>query len=184
MDPSEIERRVAALEARLAVTEDVQAIHRLKARYGQLADARYGPDGIVERERLEQIADELVALFSEDATWDGGPGLGLCRGHEEIRQRFLSPTLRFSWHYFVKPHIEVDGDRARGSWDILAPCTSAEGHPMWMSGSEHDEYLRHDGVWVHQSMALSVVFMAPHDKGWSRVHPASPNDSRDRGVRR
>ena len=172
-DLEALERRIARLESRLAVAEDVQAIHNLKARYGQLADARYGPDGVVGADELARIADALCALFSEDASWDGGPGLGLCHGREAIRARFLKPTLRFSWHFFVKPRIEVRGDRATGSWDILAPCTRADGRPAWMAGFEEDGYVKQDGVWLHESMKLSVVFMAPHDRGWSKVHPGS-----------
>lgn len=165
-----LEQRIAVLERRLAAVEDVQAIHNLKAQYGRLADARYGRDGVVPRDALVRIADELTALFTEDAIWDGGPNLGICRGHDEIRARFLAPTLRFSWHYFVKLRIEIDADRARGSWDILAPCSLADGRAMWMSGFEEDEYVKRDGIWLHQSMKLTRVFMAPHESGWSRVY--------------
>lgn len=163
--------RIAALEARLAAVESVQAIERLKSRYGRLADSRYGPDGVVPRERLERVAGELAALFHEDAVWDGGPGLGVCRGREAIRQRFLEPTLSFSWHYFVKPHIEVQGDRAHGTWDILAPCTSRDGRALWMSGFEEDEYVCQGGIWLHASMKLELVFLAPHDRGWAKRPP-------------
>ena len=168
-----LEERIAELERRLAVVEDVQAIHALKARYGALADSRYGRAGVVERARLEQIADELALLFSEDAVWDGGAGLGVCRGRDEIRQRFLEPTLKFSWHYFVKPRIRVEGDAATGSWDILAPCTSRDDRALWMAGFEEDTYVRHHGVWLHRSMKLSVVFLAPHDRGWAQP-PSRP----------
>ncbi len=185
-DRDALEQRIALLERRVAVTEDVQAIQNLKSRYGQLADARYGPDGVVGAEELTRIADALCQLFSEDASWEGGPGLGLCRGRDEIRARFLEPTLRFSWHFFVKPRIEVDGARATGTWDILAPCTRSDGRPLWMAGFEEDDYVKQDGVWLHESMKLSVVFMAPHDKGWSRVYPAQAtrpraNDASSRG---
>jgi hypothetical protein len=168
VDERQLEKRIALLEGRLARVEDVQAIHNLKSRYGQLADARYGPKGVVERADLERIADDVVALFHADAVWDGGGGLGVSRGHAEIRARFLEPTLKFSWHYFVKPRIEVDGDRAKGTWDILAPCTSRDDRALWMAGSEDDEYVKQDGVWLHQSMKLHVAFMAPHDRGWAR----------------
>lgn len=40
--------------------------------------------------------------------------------------------------------------------------------PHWMSGVEEDEYARVDGRWLHSRMALRVVFMAPHDRGWAR----------------
>lgn len=166
-------RRVEILEARLAEVEAVQAIQNLKSRYGQLADSRYDRPtanrggGGIRRDVLPQIAEALAALFTEDATWDGGPGLGVCRGREAIRKRFLEPTLAFSWHYFVKPRIEVRGDRATGTWDILTPCTSRDGRAMWMAGSEDDTYVRQNGVWLHESMKLSVAFMAPHDRGWA-----------------
>lgn len=170
-DPVALQQRIEQLEARLDEVEAVQAIHKLKSRYGQLLDARYDEQGVVDRESLERIASEVAAMFSPDATWDGGAGLGLCQGREAIRTRFLEPTLRFSWHYFVKPRIEVDGDRATGTWDILAPCTSSKGRALWMAGTEDDEYVRQDGVWLHQSMKLSVVFFAPHDRGWAAKTP-------------
>jgi hypothetical protein len=164
----DLEARVAALEARLLDAEAVLAIQDLKARYGALADARYAGGQVVEREALERIADLVVKLFTEDAVWDGGKTLGVCRGHAAIRERFLAPTLSFSWHYFVKPVIEVDGDRARATWDILAPCSDAEGRPLWMAGLEEDEYRRVDGRWLHSRMGLKVAFMAPHDRGWGK----------------
>ena len=108
-----------------------------------------------------------MQLFTEDAVWDGGPTLGVAEGHEAIRQRFLSPTLQFSWHYFVKPEIHVEGNEARGTRDILAPCTTTDGTPMWMSGVEHDRYRKVNGVWLHTHMKLDPVFMAPHAKGWA-----------------
>ena len=132
---------------------------------------------MVGREALERIADALAALFTESAIWDGGPDLGRCQGREAIRTRFLEPTLKFSWHYFVKPRIEVNGDRASGTWDILAPCTTRDDRAMWMSGYEDDEYVKRDGVWLHQSMKLSVIFMVPHDRGWA-ANAASPESPR------
>ena len=164
----ELEERVAALEARLRGVEDVQAIERLKARYAQLVDARYGASGAKERAELDLLAEQIADLFTKDACWDGGKGLGLCEGRAAITERFREPTLLFSWHYFVKPRIHVDGDRASGTWDILAPCTTRDGRPHWMAGFEEDEYERVDGEWLHSRMKLSVVFLAPHDVGWAR----------------
>jgi SnoaL-like domain len=165
----ELALRVDALETRLRAAEDVQAIHRLKARYAQLVDARYERrGGVVDRPRLEAAARGIADLFTPDGVWDGGSALGVCRGREEIFRRMCEPTLSFSWHFFLKPHIEVQGDRARGSWDILSPCTSGEGRAMWMVGVEDDEYAREGAAWLHTQMKLDVVFMAPHDRGWGR----------------
>ena len=158
---------MAGLETRLARLEAEAEIRRLKARYGALVDARYGRDGPRPRPEIEPLAREIAELFTEEAVWDGGAGLGLCRGRDAIRERFLEPTLRFSWHYFVKPCLEVDGERARGTWDLLAPCTTREGVAIWMAGVEDDEYARVDGRWLHSAMRLRVVLFAPHAQGWA-----------------
>ena len=167
----ELEHRLHELESRLRVVEDIEAIRRLKARYGQLADARYDHDGrtgVKPMHELEPIARELASLFSEDAVWDGGKSLGLCTGREAIYQRMLEPTLSFSWHYFVKPQIQVEGDRAHATWDILAACTTTKNKACWMAGLENDEYVRVDGDWLHSRMSLEVAFMAPYELGWAR----------------
>jgi hypothetical protein len=169
MSERDLERRLEALETRLRAVEDVDEIQRLKARYAQLVDARYTRAGPKPRAEIETIATDIAALFSEDAVWDGGAGLGVCTGREAIRARFLQPTLHFSWHFFLKPRIEVSGDEARGTWDILSPCTTREGRAMWMAGVEEDEYVRSGEGWLHSSMRLDVVFMAPYERGWART---------------
>jgi hypothetical protein len=159
---------LASLAARVRALEDAEAIRRLKARYAELVDARYGTAGPKPADELARLAGEIVALFAEDAVWDGGAGLGLCRGREAIRARMAAPTLLFSRHYFVNPQIEIDGDRARGRWELLAPCTLRDGRPAWMAGAEDDEYVRVGGLWLHLKMSLQVHFLAPHERGWVR----------------
>lgn len=159
---------LAALAARVRALEDAEAIRRLKARYAELVDARYEKTGPKPPDELARLAGEIALLFAEDAVWDGGAGLGICSGREAIRARMAEPTLLFSRHYFVNPQIRVDGDRAHARWELLAPCTMRDGRPAWMAGAEDDEYARVGGVWLHQRMALSVHFFAPHERGWAR----------------
>ena len=161
--------RIGALEQRLAEVEDVQAIHRLKARYGAVTDRRYTGHGLVPRERLEPLAREIANLFTEDAVWDGGPKLGRAEGREAIYEQFLGSQLRFAWHFFVKPQIQEDGEVAHGTWDIFAPCTARDGRAFWMTGVEHDRYQKVDGRWLHSWMKLDLVFMAPYDTSWADV---------------
>jgi hypothetical protein len=169
-DPAQLAARLAGLERRVAELEAAEAIRELKARYAELVDRRYRRGGgTVEPAELERLATEIAELFSEDAVWDGGPGLGECRGREAIRARFLAPTLLFSWHYFLKPRIAVRGDEASARWDVLAPCTTRDGRPHWMAGVEDDAYRRVDGRWLHTRMKLTLVFMAPHERGWARA---------------
>ena len=164
----DLAKTVAELQARVHDLEAAEAIRNLKARYAELVDERYAKGRPRPAAEVEPLAREIAALFTEDAVWDGGGSLGECVGREAIYRRFAEPTLHFSWHYFVKPRIEVDGDRARASWDILAPCTTPDDRAQWMSGVEYDEYARVDGRWLHTRMKLRVVFMAPYDQGWVR----------------
>jgi hypothetical protein len=47
------------IEERLRVLEDIEEIRQLKARYAAACDDNYN-------------ADDIAALFAEDAVWDGG----------------------------------------------------------------------------------------------------------------
>jgi hypothetical protein len=163
----ELERRLQSLESRIQVVEDIAAIQKLKARYGELTDQRYAGGRVKDQAELESLAAQIAELFTPNALWDGGSALGICRGRSQIYERFLKPTLNFSWHYFVKPQIQVEGDRATGRWDILAPCTTRDDEPCWMAGVEDDAYARVDGEWLHSAMKLRVVFMAPYARGWA-----------------
>jgi SnoaL-like domain len=162
-----LDERIAALEARVARAEGHAAILDLKSRYGALADARYSRRGPRPQPEIDVVADQLAALFTEDAVWEGGGDLGRCEGRAAIRDRFRAPTLHYAWHFFVKPEIRVEGDRAKGTWDVLAIVTTKEERAMWMVGVEYDEYARVEGRWLHTRMHLESKLMAPHDRGWA-----------------
>ncbi len=166
--------RLEALEGRLRRLEDAEALRALKWRYAELADARYRDGAPLDGEALARLADELAALFTEDAVWDGGPALGVCRGRSAIRERFLSPTLHFSRHYFANPRLEIEGDTARGRWEVFAPCTLRDGRAAWMAGVEHDAYRREGERWLHAAMRLEVFFLAPFERGWGERAAREP----------
>jgi hypothetical protein len=166
----ELTQQVAELRVRVEAAEAVQALHNLKARYAQLVDERYVRGKVAPDERVAAVAEQIGALFTEDGVWDGGPALGVSTGRAEIAARMRAPTLLFSWHFFLKPQIHVDGDRARARWDILSPCTTRDSKPSWMVGFEDDEYRRVDGVWLHARMKLTTVFLAPHETGWQKIY--------------
>lgn len=166
----ELAAELAALRARVDATEAVLAIQAMKARYGELVDRRFSRGAMLDDATVGALAEEIASLFTEDGTWDGGRALGVARGRAEIAARLRSSTLTFSRHFFLKPLIVVDGDRAEGRWDILSPCTTPDGRPHWMCGYEDDVYERGaDGAWRHRSMTLTTVFMAPADEGWRRI---------------
>ncbi len=165
----ELAEEVGALRQRVRVTEDILELQDLKARYGELVDGRYTAGGVVDTATLERIADEAAALFTVDGIWDGGPGLGIATGRSAIAARLRTPTLSFSRHLFVKPRLQVEGDRASGRWDLLCPCRLKDGSSYWMCGFEDDSYTRTDGTWLHSSMKLTTLFMSPVDQGWTKI---------------
>ena len=165
----ELAVQVAGLHRRVEATEAVLEIQALKARYGDLVDGRFSRGELVDAGTLRRVTEAAADLFTEDGVWDGGPRLGQQVGRPAIASRLARPTLTFSRHLFVKPRIEVDGDRATGRWDLLSPCRRADGSSWWMCGYEDDEYAREDGVWLHRSMRLTTLVMARVDEGWAKI---------------
>ncbi len=165
----ELARELEELRRRIDLCESVLHLQALKARYGELVDQRYSAGGVVEDAELDRIADEVAELFTVDGVWDGGLALGVAVGRSAIAARLRAPTLSFSRHLFVKPRIQVDGDRASARWDLICPCRSSDGRSYWMCGYEDDEYVRADGTWLHRSMKLTTVFMSPVEEGWAKI---------------
>ncbi len=161
--------RLAALAARLERVESTLALRDLKARYAALVDRRHRSGAVVEPSRLDEAASAAAALFTEDGVWDGGPTLGRVVGRRAIARRLADTTLVFARHFFVSPRLEIDPadpDRAKGRWELLSPCRDTEGRDFWMTAIEDDEYARVDGVWLHRSMRLETVLVAPADGVW------------------
>jgi hypothetical protein len=146
------------IEKRLNALEGVEAIKRLKARYSAYCDDNYNPD-------------KLATLFAEDAVWDGGD-FGRHAGREAIRQFFSGApeALPFAVHMVMNPIIEVDGDRAKGTWYFLGAFTLAKGdRAAWGSARYEDEYVKVNGEWLYQNLSVSFFFWTPFDEGWAKT---------------
>jgi len=165
----ELADELAGLRRRVEAAEAVLQLHALKARYGELVDRRFSAGQVVDGETLRLVSRQAAELFTEDGVWDGGTGLGRHVGRDAIADRLAEPTLTFARHLFVKPRITVDGDRARGRWDLLSPCRRPDGSSWWMCGYEDDEYVRVGGVWLHSRMVLTPVFLSQVEPGWGRI---------------
>ena len=153
--------RLEVLEARVRAVEDTDAIRNLKARYAELCDDSYNPDGI-------------AALFVEDAVWESGP-LGRCEGREASREFFLgaSKIFTFAIHYSLNSQIEVSGDTAKARWYLFMPCTVGDGdRAMWRAGIDDEEYVRVNGQWMFKNKKSTGVFNTPFDAGWAKVRSA------------
>jgi uncharacterized protein (TIGR02246 family) len=148
--------RLQRIETRLQALEDAEAIRNLKARYAALCDDNYN-------------ADEIAALFAEDATWDS-PGLGRFEGREAIRGFFRTAADIFSFaiHYSLNGQIHVDGDDAEGQWYLFMPCTLADGNrAMWRASIDHERYRRVDGRWLFSEKRSQPVMNVPFKDGWT-----------------
>ena len=155
---SDIIGKLEDLESRIRAVEDADAIRNLKARYAELCDDDYNPDGI-------------AALFVDDAVWESGP-LGRFEGKESIRDFFrgASEIFTFAIHYSLNPQIEVTGDTARARWYLFMPCTVGDGdQAMWRAGIDEEEYVRVDGHWMFKSKKSTGIFNTPFDSGWAKV---------------
>ena len=156
--------------SRLERVESVLAIQDLKARYAELVDRRYRDGQVAEPSVVSEAAEAAARLFTEDATWDGGPRLGRVVGRAAIAERLRQTTLRFARHYFVAPRIVLDDrdpGRARGRWELLSPCRDRKGRDFWLCGVEEDEYERVGGAWLHRSMSMTPVVTAPSEGPWT-----------------
>jgi hypothetical protein len=165
----ELAAEVAALRRRVDVSESVLAIQAMKARYAELVDQRFSAGAIVDATTLADVVNSIASLFTPNGTWDAGPGLGACVGRRAIAQRLRETTFSITRHLFMNPRIDVDGQTAKATWDLLSPCRRAGGESFWMFGYEDDEYERIDGAWLHRSMKLTTLVLAPVGDGWVKI---------------
>lgn len=158
------------LEKRVQGLEDLEAIKKLKAKYGQLCDDRYDLQTMTMKKGadLDAIARQIANLYSEDGVWDGGEKLGIAQGREEIFQRFKESAFKFAVHYFVMPDITIEGNKARARWYLLQAASLKDNNAVWLSGIEDDEYLKVNGQWLQTYMKVTIFFLTPYDQGWEK----------------
>ena len=148
----------SSLEARIRRLEDIHELEKLKARYAAFCDDDYAQDGI-------------ASLFTEDGVWDGGP-MGRYDGREAIREFFATSdqVVPFAIHHVTNPILEIDGDRATGSWYLWQPCTFAEGNQaLWMAGRYDDVYRREGDRWLFAHVTITLRTLSPYEQGWAAV---------------
>lgn len=147
----------SSLEARLARMEDLEAIKQLKARYCEICDDDHNPD-------------RIVTLFTKDGIWEG-EGIGKAEGHAAIRDLFtgFQKAMSFTMHMVMNPIIEIDGDRATGSWYIILPSTFRKGNQArWQAGRYEEDYVKVDGAWkIKHLRVVEPTMSAKYETGWA-----------------
>lgn len=152
MDMQELAKKIQTLE-------DIEAIKQLKYEYALRCD----------RAINEKDPEPFFEVFTEDAIWDVG-AFGRYEGKTAIRAvafEVLSKQIKFTYHFFTNPLLEVNGDEATGKWYLWAVYTMADGQDMVLVGYEDEKYRKVDGKWLIAECALGADSFAPLKEGWN-----------------
>lgn len=146
---------MSTLEERIRLIEDLEQIKRLKADYCYYADIRNESD---------DRARKFGALFAIDGVWDVGHKR--CTGPAEIAAELLCLPkifrLKTGIHFAINPRIDLDGDRATGTWHLLIPVVpSDQSTPVWNGGVYFEKYIRTPDGWRFRDVRLTAAFTPP-----------------------
>lgn len=157
-----------SMEQRLQRLEDVEAIKRLKARAGLLADSKYTPDHRKKpQDELDAIAWEQARCFAPDGEARLG-GAAVARGHDALFRNFRQRPWRFALHMYYNPMIEWDGDRAHGHWVFWCLASDEVSRaPLHIAGYIEDNYVKLPEGWRFQSTELRARFNTGFGAPWT-----------------
>jgi len=143
------------LETRIRILEDIEEIKKLKSRYMYCLN--------------ERDWDGVVDFYTEDAIVDFGL-FGKYEGKKEIEKFFketFPPVTSFTLHMSQDPIIEVDGDRAKGKWNMHESLTVAEANKAaWGAATYDDEFVKEKGKWKCKSEVCNIIYLTPFAEGW------------------
>jgi hypothetical protein len=147
------------LEARIRKLEDIEEIKKLQAKYAYFIDTFK--------------AEEVVKLMVKDIKAEYGLW-GNYSGVSEMLA-FLNgiiPVSPMMNHEVFTPLIEVDGDKATGTWYLLGPFVAlrAEGKvATWIQGKYQNDYVRVKGEWKFSHIRFTPRLNSPHEDGWVKT---------------
>ncbi|AMN47700.1 hypothetical protein ACG33_11430 [Steroidobacter denitrificans] len=148
MRQNQVEAELAAVRAQLEALLDREAIRQLAVSYAHFARTRN--------------IDDLMALYSSDASFDIAENMGtlpgLRSGREAIRETLRIDLPRADpWPFIHQHYIEMLGsDNARGTL-YFELRQGVENLRVTHIGSYIDEYVKEQGVWKFRSRKLSTT---------------------------
>lgn len=159
-----IDREVDALTLRVQKLEAARAVKKLQRAFGFYVD--------------RGLWDEAADLFASDGTIEVGMD-GVYAGKTRIRdylkrlhgnQDGLIYGQLNEW-VTLQPVVNVaaDGRTAQARWRDLGMLGQYKKHAEWRDGIYENDYVKEDGVWKIKSLHLYVNFLAPYEKGWTRL---------------
>ena len=147
------------IAAKLKKLEDIEEIKKLQARYAYLVDTSQ--------------PDKIPDLFADEFTMEL-EGLPPLKTKDEVLKIFRATAKRYSMtrHMTMTPYIEVDGDRAKGTWYLFGPFTrqTREGpQAVWEAGRYDNEYVREHGEWKFSRWSFKFTMHTPYEDGWVKT---------------
>ncbi len=142
-----------SMDAMLRRLRDVEDIKTLRHKYSYGANIIDGQPGDLKA---------FAALFADDASFDVGMGEAIGPAAIEAMMKELTTQWKCAMHYMLNPVIEVEGDRARGTFTGLFAFTSETNPtPVFLSNIYTDTYVRTRDGWKFQSVRVRMTFADP-----------------------
>jgi hypothetical protein len=165
---AELETKLAALDKRLGLVEDVTQLERLNGIYGYyLAHLQW---------------DDLTGIFSPTGAIEIAMR-GVYSGSASIRRNLnlygQATDSQFGLqhnHMQFQPVIDVapDGQSAKQRSRALSIMGQWERYSQWMGGVYENEYVKENGVWKIKHDQVFNTYFVPYTVGWKDVMPRPP----------
>lgn len=142
--------RLAALEARIAHVEDLEAIQKMTYEYFNCVTLGK--------------TENLIDFFAQDCSFE--IPRGCITGRENVKS-YLDELC--GWHtgaesnFLIHPIIEVEGDKATGQWLIYFINTYyLTAQPMFVTASMYNnKYIKENGQWKFKKIHWIMRFGPP-----------------------
>jgi hypothetical protein len=155
------------LEQRVQALEDAQAIINLKTLYLDTANGGWN--------KVSHEGEKIAAMFTEDGHWEL-TNWATVKGRKDIRDTFDKWThdIPFAVHMVSNPRLEVNGDTAKGKWNIVALSTHVgkdrfSGEDIMTLAVYNDDFVRVNGQWLFKKLHAEIIIQGPaRGENWSR----------------
>jgi len=155
------------LEARIKKLEDIEQVKKLQYTYAYLIDTLQG-------EKVPDLfADNFIAEYDQ---------IGRYTTKEELLRFMIMARdgTTLMRHHMLAPIIEVEGDKATGTWYLLVNETdmTPQGEvPVWIQGKYENEYVRVGSEWKFSHLKFKFAFYTPYEDGWAKTRMLYPEIS-------
>lgn len=114
--------------------------------------------------------DGVLDVLADDVSLDYGD-FGVHEGKEEVREYFTSffsgeAGILDTLHLMLNPQVEVDGDTATGTWNLLGLNEVEEIGAAWLAGYYNVEFSKEGDEWFISNLVYDAVYFSPYDEGW------------------